>query len=88
LGKPGVKKLLETYQEDRPVYFKVMVPESYVEILSKQIDLGPMVQTVKGYWKTPLSEVLTRYEQAQDDELMVVQLVDAEITEVFDNWKH
>lgn len=88
VAKSGIAGLLAIHEEDRPVYLQITVPESYVEILSQQIDLGPMVQTVKGYWKTPLSEVLTWYEQAQDDELMVVQLVNAEITEVFDNWKH
>lgn len=86
LRKPGIAKLLEGVDNSSPIYFQLEADESFVEILSQKIELGPMLQKIRGYWKMPLDEVRAWFEKASDDESLVVRLIDVELYEEFEKW--
>lgn len=86
LRKPGIAKLLEGITDGTPIYFQLSTDESYVEILLQKIELGPMLQKIRGYWKIPLEEVRSWFEQAKDDDSLLVRLVDVELYEEFERW--
>jgi hypothetical protein len=84
--KPGIAVLLEKWDGESPISFKIVTPESYVEILSQRMDLGPMVQTVSGNWEMTREELYVWFEEASDDDSMSVHLVNVEMVEEFENW--
>lgn len=86
LLKPGIAKLLEGFDNIAPIYFRLETGESFVEILSQKIELGPMLQKIRGYWKMPLEEVRAWFEKASDNDSLVVRLVDVELYEEFEQW--
>lgn len=86
LQKPGIAILLDGISEGSPIYFQLVTDESYVEILSQKIELGPMLQKIRGYWKMPLEDVLAWFEKAKEDDYLVVRLVEVELYEEFEKW--
>lgn len=86
LQKAGVAKLIEGLTDGAPIYFQISSEESYVEIFSKKIELGPMLQKIRGYWRMPLEEVRVWFEEATDQDSLKVRLVEVELYEEFKNW--
>ena len=86
LRKPGIAKLLDGISDGSPIYFQLATDESYVEIFSQRIELGPMLQKISGYWRMPLEEVRTWFEKASDEDSLVVRLVEVELYEEFEKW--
>jgi hypothetical protein len=86
LRKHGIAKLIEGITDGSPIFFQITTGESYVELLSQKIELGPMLQKIRGYWRMPLEEVHAWFENAKDEDFLVVRLVDVELYEEFDKW--
>jgi hypothetical protein len=86
LRRPGIAKLLEGGDDSSPIYFQLEADESYVEIFSRKIDLGPILQKIRGYWKMPLEEARAWFETASDEDSLVVRLVEVELYEEFEKW--
>jgi hypothetical protein len=86
LRKPGIAKLLDSHIEGAPIHFQLSTDQSYVEILSQRIELGPMIQKMRGFWRMPSQEVRSWFEKAQKGDALVVRLEDVELHEEFEKW--
>lgn len=86
LRKAGIAKLLEGLIDGAPIYFQLTAQESFVKIFSQKIELGPMLQKIRGYWRIPLKEVREWLENATDQESLMVRLDDVELYEEFEKW--
>ena len=86
LQKEGIGLLLEKYSETSHLSFQLTTNESFVDILSQRINLGPMTQRIKGSWDVSLEEVKVWYEQADEEDTFVVRLIDVDLFEEFENW--
>jgi hypothetical protein len=86
LQKPGIAKLLDGPDYDSAIYFQLEADESFVEILSQKVELGPVMQKFRGYWRMPIEEVRNWFEKAGDEDSLVVHLADVELYEEFEKW--
>jgi hypothetical protein len=89
LLKPGIEKILELGYKDnnQAMYFQYSSSESFLELFSEKIELGPMLQKIKGYWEMPLEKVKIWLEQAKESDALTVKLVNVELFEEFENWQ-
>ena len=86
IKKLGIEKIIERLIDGTPVYFQITSRESFIELLSKKIEVGPVLQKISGYWKMPLTEVEDWCKKASDQDALRVTLVDVELHEEFENW--
>ena len=84
--KPGIEIMADLHRNNMPLRFTINIDDSFIDILSSRIELGPMTQYIKGTWGKPLDEVEKWLEVAKDDDAMEVKLVGAEVIEEFENW--
>jgi hypothetical protein len=68
LQKAGIAKLLEGLTDGAPIYFQITTEESFVKIFSQKIELGPMMQKIRGYWRMPVEEAKAWFEKATEQE--------------------
>jgi len=85
-SKPDIQKLIEIYDENTPVVVVSEEEDSYVNILSTKVILGPVHRTIRGYWREPRSEVNAWLAHAKDEDTLDVQLVQIDLVEVYERW--
>ncbi len=85
--KQGIVLLLEKYNEGSSFSTQTETEESYVDILTNRINLGPMIQEIKGNLDIHREAAKTWCEQAKDEDTFVVRVVNAEVFEEFEMWK-
>jgi hypothetical protein len=84
--KPAIELLISNLKEAKALSFRIVTPNSHVNVLGKKIELGSMTQYVKGMWDATYNEVKRWTENASDKDLLKVTINDAEIIEEFENW--
>jgi len=87
LIKSSVKEIIKSRREDLSMSLGVKSDNSYVELFSQKIELGPIEQRIKGFWKASDEEIQEWLLHANDSDTFKVILEDAEIFEEFENWK-
>ncbi len=86
LTKQGLEKIINGFKEGSPINLQLISNDSYVELLSQQIELGPMVQKMRGALEMPLAEILAWLEKAEEDDALKIRLINVEMFEEFENW--
>ena len=84
--KPEIEKIIDGFTDGVPVYVQIEANESFVEILSQKIELGPMLQKIRGNLKMSLEEIRSWLNNASDKDSLLVQLVGVELHEEFERW--
>ena len=86
LKKPGVEQIVKDRVENAPVHFRLISPDSFVELLSRKIEFGPMIQKIKGQMELSLDEIHEWLGQAEEDDSLNIRVVNAEVHEEFESW--
>jgi hypothetical protein len=84
--RPAIEHLLENLEHHKPISFRMHFDESFVEILGKKIQLGPMVRHITGTWDVPFLEVKKWFDEATGKDSYEVIIENAEVVEEFENW--
>lgn len=85
LRKPDIEYLLANLEHQKKISFRISFDESFVEILDKRIQLGPMVRFIRGKWDTSYHEVKNWYDKITENDSLEVKIEEAEVTEEFEN---
>jgi len=88
MKKAGIGEVLKKKKEGPLMDFLLTSDESYVEILSQKIELGPFTQRVRGLWNMPEEEVQNWFNHAKEDDSLMLKLEEVELFEEFENWKN
>ena len=87
LRKPAIVMLTEIHEKkQQPLRFRFISDNSFVDLLTEQIEMGPMIQYITGQWEMPIKDVRAWLESATEEDHLKVKLIDVEMVEEFDNW--
>jgi len=86
LQKQGVALLLEKHKEGSSLSFQNRTEEKFVEIFSERINMGAMIQEIKGALDMSREEAQVWCKQAKDEDTFAVRLINAELFEEFKDW--
>lgn len=87
--KPGIAQVIDDIKAGKAIHFRISqkAEESHVEILGEKIDLGPMIRHISGNWQANYHDVERWLAQANEDDVFLVRVGNAEYVEELERWK-
>jgi hypothetical protein len=84
--KIGIEQIIGLQPSDEPGHLRISYEESWAELLSTKIPLGPWTREITGRLVLPSEDMGRLLANLAPDATAEVKIVDAEIVETYPNW--
>ena len=85
-SKSGVEQIIALGKQVTPIDLMIKRPDSFINLLSQEVQLGPMKQRIKVSFINNYDEMVNWCNHAEESEFFELIMPDVEVFEEFENW--